>query len=117
MSHAHRPLPSRRTFARHLLRNATLSGSLLAFGLGIGIVGYHAWGGLPWLDALLNAAMILGGEGPVSPMRTAAGKWFASFYALFGGVVFITASSVFLAPLAHRFLHRFHLDLDAPGEP
>ena len=73
----------------------------------------HSW--LPlfehmsWLDALLNASMILGGMGPVDPVRTDAGKLFASFYALFSGVVFLVAVGVFIAPIFHRFLHAFHV--------
>jgi hypothetical protein len=74
----------------------------------------HYSEGLPWLDSLLNAAMILGGMGPVDPVRTTAGKWFASFYALFSGMVLLVAVSVLIAPVFHRFLHRFHLEIDSP---
>lgn len=90
---------------------------LLGLGLGIGVIGFRWFGDLPWLDALLNAAMLLGGEGPVDPMRTAAGKVFASFYALFGGILFITTAGVLLSPLVQRFLHRFHREARYPLEP
>jgi hypothetical protein len=73
---------------------------------------------MPWVDALLNAAMILGGMGPVDTLHTAAGKVFASFYALFSGMIFLVAAGVLVAPVAHRFLHRLHLDdsgREAPG--
>jgi len=80
----------------------------MAAALGIGIVGYHFWGGLDWLDSLLNASMILGGMGPVDPITSTAGKMFASFYALFSGLVFIGLSGFLLAPFVHRLLHRFH---------
>ena len=85
----------------------------MVFGsLGIGVLGYHFSEGLSWLDALVNAAMILFGMGPVSELHTNAGKWFASFYALFSGVAFITIVGVTFAPLFHRFLHRFHLEME-----
>lgn len=83
---------------------------LIGASLGIGIVGYHLTEGLGWLDALVNASMILSGMGPVSELHHDAGKWFASFYALFSGVAFITSVGVMFAPVVHRFLHKFHLE-------
>lgn len=106
----YRPLPSRSRFLATAARAAGLSVAILSAALGVGILGYHYLAGLGWLDALLNAAMILGGEGPVDPMTTPAAKLFASFYAIFGGIVFVSAAGVFLAPAVHRFLHRFHLE-------
>ena len=85
---------------------------ILVAALLLGIVGYHCTEGLSWLDSLLNASMILGGMGPVSELHTVAGKYFASFYALFSGVIFISSVAVLLGPLVHRFLHKFHLDLE-----
>ena len=76
----------------------------------IGIVGYHGFEGMPWIDATLNASMILGGMGPVTPLQTAGGKLFASAYALFSGVLFIGLMGIILAPFAHRLLHRFHVE-------
>jgi hypothetical protein len=73
--------------------------------LAIGILGYRLTEHMSWLDALLNASMILGGMGPVATPQTTAGKWFASFYALFSGVVFLVAVGVLIAPVFHRFLH------------
>jgi len=78
--------------------------------LGLGVVGYHEFAGLPWVDSFLNAAMILTGMGPVDPMKTDGAKLFASFYAIFSGSVFLTAIAFVLAPVFHRLLHRFHLD-------
>lgn len=78
--------------------------------LGIGILGYHFVGSLGWIDSLLEASMILGGMGPVSPPRSDAAKVFASFYALFSGLMFIGIAGVIVAPIAHRILHRFHLE-------
>ncbi len=88
---------------------------LLAFGivaaaLGIGVLGYHYIARLAWIDAVLNAAMILTGLGPVDTMKDAGSKIFASAYALFSGVVFLSAVSIVLAPVFHRVLHHFHLD-------
>ena len=77
----------------------------------MGAIGYHALDGLSWLDAALNAAMILTGMGPVNPVSTPAAKVFAIGYALFSGVFFLTMVAVLLAPALHHFLHRFHLDL------
>ena len=74
-----------------------------------GILGYRLLEGLPWIDSTLNAAMILGGMGPVDQLHTNAGKIFASFYALFSGIVFLVSVGVLLAPIIHRLLHQFHL--------
>jgi hypothetical protein len=76
----------------------------------IGIVGYHYTAGIPWLDSLHNASMILSGMGPVVDIKTIGGKWFSSLYALFSGVVFITNIGFILAPAIHRFFHRLHLE-------
>jgi hypothetical protein len=78
--------------------------------LGLGSWGYHFFGGLGWTDALLNAAMILTGMGPVDPMKSEGGKLFAVFYCLFSGIVFLSLMAIILAPIYHRFLHTFHLD-------
>ena len=103
------PLLPRRQFILRVLWYASFSFVLLGISLGIGIVGYHYLDGLSWLDSFLNASMILAGMGPVDPIRTDAGKWFASFYAVFSGVVFLSTVAVFLSPIAHRFLHKLHL--------
>ncbi len=85
---------------------------ILAFSLCVGTLGYHAFGRLPWTDAFLNASMILTGMGPVDRMDTEAGKLFAAFYALYSGVAFLTLAGVLFAPVYHRFLHKFHLDME-----
>jgi hypothetical protein len=84
--------------------------AIIAFSLAMGSAGYHYYGELPWIDALLNASMILTGMGPVNEMRTTAAKLFATFYALYSGTVFLTTIAVVIAPLVHRFLHRYHVD-------
>lgn len=107
------PHLSRWRLAAHLARNALLVAGLVGAAVGIGAVGYHVFGRLPWLDAALNAAMILTGMGPVSPLVTPAAKVFAIVYALFSGVFFLTMVAVLLAPALTHFLHRFHLQLAA----
>ena len=107
--HRKQPLASRKVFAQRIARNGIIGIAMLLIALGIGILGYHFFEGLPWIDSLLNASMILSGMGPVNPLQTTAGKLFASFYALFSGVVFIVAMAVLVAPIFHRFLHHFHL--------
>jgi hypothetical protein len=77
------------------------------------MAGYHGFEGLPWLDAFLNAAMILSGMGPVASIQTIGGKLFAGCYALFSGLALITTLAVIFVPLFHRFLHKFHLDTDS----
>ncbi len=107
--HHKQPLASKEVFAQRLKRNGVIGLLLLAFSLGIGVVGYHYFENLSWIDSLLNASMILGGMGPVNPLQTTAGKIFASFYALYSGVVLLASVGVLAAPIFHRFLHRFHL--------
>ena len=84
--------------------------AVIVFSLFIGVFGYHYWGGLGWIDALLNASMILTGMGPVNLMQTNAAKLFASFYSLYSGVVFLTSIAIFLAPGIHRVMHILHLE-------
>ncbi len=104
------PLLSRAYFTKRVARHLMLALFLLALALGIGVAGYHYLGELKWLDALLNASMILGGMGPVDALHEPVAKLFASCYALFSGLAFIGVASVLVAPFAHRLLHRFHLD-------
>jgi len=109
--HSGKLLP-RTQFMRRWLAYAGLASGILAVSLGIGVWGYHVFEGLSWVDALLNASMILGGMGPVNPLQTAVGKVFASFYALFSGIIFLVIFGVLMAPVAHRLLHIFHLDAE-----
>jgi hypothetical protein len=112
----HPSMPSRAVFMARLSRNVAIAIGIVATSLAIGTGGYHFLGGLPWVDALLNSSMILTGMGPVDAMVTLAGKLFATAYALFSGVVFLTMVAVLFAPLLHRFLHRFHLEFEEGGE-
>jgi hypothetical protein len=84
--------------------------------LGIGILGYHYIVRLAWIDALLNASMILTGMGPVATMEDTPSKLFASAYALFSGVIFLSSVGIVLSPVFHRILHKFHLDTGDEGE-
>lgn len=108
--HHQEPLAPRRKFASRVAKSMLGAGGLLAFSLGLGVLGYHGFAGLDWVDALLDASMILTGMGPVHPMATTASKLFASAYALFSGVAFLSSMGVLAAPIAHRFLHRLHLE-------
>jgi uncharacterized membrane protein len=85
---------------------------LLAVSLAVGMVGYHLFEKLHWVDAFLNTAMLLGGMGPVDPPKTAAGKLFAGCYALYAGLVVITVAVILGTPVFHRVLHYFHADAD-----
>ena len=85
---------------------------IVAVALLIGILGYHLIAHLSWIDSLLNASMILTGMGPVDPMKDTASKLFASAYALFSGVVFLSAVGIVLSPVFHRIIHAFHMDDD-----
>jgi hypothetical protein len=97
--------------ARRMVGTGVFAGGLLLGSLGIGILGYHHFARLRWLDALANASMILGGMGPLDPITTDAGKWFASIYALYSGIILLGSAGVFFSPLIHRFLHTLHLDV------
>mgnify|MGYP001569239447 FL=1 len=112
--HRAEPLLPYRDFLHRMARGLLFGLAVIAGALGIGVVGYHVAGGLSWLDSLYNASMILGGMGPVDNRQVipAAEKWFASFYALFSGIAFLVIVGVMLAPVYHRFLHRFHLEIE-----
>ena len=97
-------------FARRLAWSIALSGAIAAIALAIGVVGFHYLADAPWIDALHNASMILGGMGPVVDMKTDAAKLFSSAYALFCGLVFISVIAVTLVPVLHRLMHKFHID-------
>jgi hypothetical protein len=105
-------LLGRGTFLRRWAVYAMISAGLIVGSLALGMVGYRIFEGMSWLDAYLNAAMLLGGMGPVAELRHPAGKVFAGLYAMFSGLVLLVSVGVMLAPVFHRFLHRFHLDLD-----
>ena len=108
--HHDRPPLSRRRFAGRMARHFGVVLALAAGSLAIGMTGYMALEHLAWRDAFLNSAMLLGGMGPVDAPRTDAGKLFAGLYALYSGFALLAIAGVILAPILHRFLHRFHLE-------
>jgi len=99
-----------RGFVVRLARSAVVGATLMLVSLGGGMLGYHAIEGLPWIDAFLEASMLMGGMGPVSTPHSTSGKLFAGAYALYCGLVLILVAGILLAPFAHRILHRFHAD-------
>jgi len=100
----------RRRLVAQLMKSARVVLALLIFSLAVGMAGYHWLGLLPWIDAFVNAAMLLGGMGPVDPLANDAVKLFAGLYSLYCGVVFIATIGLLIAPVASHVLHRFHLD-------
>jgi hypothetical protein len=108
--HRSQPPLSRRRFLLRLLRHFALAALLLVLSLWLGMAGYQHYEHLPWRDAFLNAAMLLGGMGPVNNPVTSQGKLFAGGYALYAGILFIVTSGIILAPVLHRMLHLFHCD-------
>jgi len=106
------PLIRPADFLRRVLGHAAAALALVAGSLALGMAGYMHFEALSPLDAFLEASMLLGGMGPLKAPVTDAGKLFAGFFALYAGLVFIATAALILGPLAHRVLHRFHLDRD-----
>lgn len=110
--HRSEPLASTAKFAGRLARNLLASWVLIGAVLAVGMAGYHLIEHMRWLDAFLNASMLLGGMGPVDVMKSDAGKLFAGSYALLCGLVVVAATSLFLAPVLHRVMHAVHVQDD-----
>jgi hypothetical protein len=108
--HRSKPLLPRRQFYARLARGVGIGLVVIALALGLGMMGYRTFEGMSWVDAFVNAAMILSGMGPVSSLQTTGGKIFAGCYALFSGLAFIAILGIIFAPVFHRFLHRFHVE-------
>jgi len=106
----HETLAPVSVYLQRILGSLLVAALLISLALAVGIVGYHLIAGLNFVDSLLEASMILGGMGPVHELANDHAKIFASIYALFSGVVFIALMGIILAPLAHRVLHKFHID-------
>jgi len=104
------PLLPAWAFFRRMLNHFGIATTMVAAALGIGVLGYRLFEGMSWMDALLNASMILGGMGPVGELTSNSGKIFASIYALFSAFVFLTAAAVMFSPIVHRLMHHFHLE-------
>jgi hypothetical protein len=108
----HHPVLSRKDFAKRMVKSFALALSLISLSLLLGMAGYHYLEDLRWIDAFVNAAMILGGMGPVAPIQTFGGKLFAGCYALYSGLVVIVVAGVIFAPVVHRMIHKFHAEPD-----
>ena len=102
------PPLARRAFGQRLVAHALLAATLVLGSLGMGMTGYVCTEHLPWLDAFLNASMLLGGMGPVDMPHTEAGKLFAGLYALYAGLIFIVTIALVFTPILHRLLHKLH---------
>ena len=105
-----KPLLPRKVFLQRVIRNACMGVGVIFGSLFIGMLGYHHFENLPWVDAFVNAAMVLSGMGPVSTLQTDGGKIFAGCYALFSGIALITILGLIFAPVIRRFLHKYHLE-------
>lgn len=105
-------LPSGKRLALHLARSFVIGIIAVALALGIGMMGYHHFEGMPWIDAFLNASMILSGMGPVEALNTTGGKLFAGCYALFSGLTFILIIGIIFAPVIRYFFHKMHIELE-----
>ena len=112
--HTHPLLPLAQYLGRLAL--SILAGlGLIGLSLWAGMAGYHFYEGMTWLDAFLNASMILSGMGPLAQPQTVNGKLFAGMYALYSGFIVILASGIIFAPVIHRTLHRFHIEKPHPA--
>jgi hypothetical protein len=114
--HQNQPLLTQKAFVKRQLNHILIVLAIIVGSLLIGMLGYRLFEGLPWVDAFLNSAMLLGGMGPVDQLHTSAGKIFAGIYALYSGIVFLIVAGVLFAPIFHRMLHRFHLDMEIKEE-
>jgi hypothetical protein len=110
--HRTEPLIAPEQFIVRLAYSGVIALALIAVSLLVGMIGYHQLEGLSWMDAFLNASMLLGGMGPVNAPVTEGGKLFAGLYALYCGLAVLLVAGVILAPIAHRILHRFHMESD-----
>ena len=108
--HKHQKIAPVSVFIKRLAGCVGIAILLILISLSIGIAGYHWIAGFNWIDSLLNASMILGGMGPVNLLTNTSAKVFASLYALFSGLVFIALMGIVFSPIAHRMLHKFHVD-------
>lgn len=111
-SSRYKPLAPPRVLARRLFASGAVGLALVILSLGVGMAGYHGYEGIPWIDAFLNASMILSGMGPLLQPATTGGKLFAGFYALYSGLAVLVIAAVMFGPLVHRFLHRFHIEAE-----
>ena len=119
--HRSQPLAPATAFVSRIIWSLVAGAGIIVVSLGAGMAGYRHFEGLSWIDAFVNAAMILSGMGPLAQPQSVGGKLFAGIYALYSGFVILLAAGIAFAPIAHRFLHRFHMDeesqADSPVDP
>ena len=106
----HKPVLSPKAFLARMAGWLGITLLVILLSLSVGMTGYWFFEGMPWIDAFLNAAMILGGMGPMTPLATVGGKLFAGLYALYCGILLVVCGGLLLVPVFHRVLHRFHAD-------
>ena len=112
MENKTKQLPHKTHYYNKVLRSALVALTFIVISLLIGVIGYHVYFELPWVDSLYNASLILTGMGPVDKAPNDSAKIFASFYSIYSGVAFLTSVAVLFSPVFHRFLHRFRLDVE-----
>jgi len=110
MSRPNKNILPRKDFVKRVVKYSLIALSIIVFSILLGVVGYHYFAGLDWVDSFYNAAMILTGMGPVNKLSTNGAKVFSSLYALYSGIVFLSTVAVFFAPFAHRLMHLLHVD-------
>lgn len=109
--HRSKPVISRQQFWRRIFRHLIVAAPFIVVSLGVGAAGFHCTENTPWLDALVNSAMLLGGMGPTgADPVTDAGKWFSIFFALYAGLVLVISGTWMVSPVFHRILHKLHAD-------
>lgn len=113
--HRSEPLIPRRQFYQRLAYSTGVGAAIVTLSLAVGMAGYHLLEGMSWIDAFLNASMLLGGMGPVGELHTAGGKLFAGMFALYSGLAVILVAGITLSPVVHRFFHKLHADIDEQG--
>jgi hypothetical protein len=106
------PLASTKKFQQRVVKSGTFAFIIFITSLSIGVSGYHFIAHLDWVDAFLNASMILGGMGEVAALPTDGAKIFAGCYALFSGVTFLSSMAIFLSPIVHRIIHKLHVNVN-----
>jgi hypothetical protein len=114
--HRHERLAPLSVFIARIFKAVGIACIIIGGALSIGVIGYHLFAGFGLVDSILEASMILGGMGPVNQLPNSASKLFASAYALFSGLIFIGVMGVVLTPMAHRVLHKFHLEKHAKDD-
>lgn len=108
--HKHQQVATLSLYLKRQIRYTFFAIGLILFSIGLGVIGYHSFGNLNWVDSFHMASMILTGMGPVEIMKTNSAKIFSSIYALYSGIAFLSITAVFFAPLIHRILHLLHVE-------